>query len=159
MLKKNATQFIILFVLALLIILMIRFFSSMGNEPDGEGYLRLSFVVGAALAGSLVNQPFRDSRETSSDFSLILYIFWKALVSIIFAILLTLIFTAEILTGDLFPKFQATDDTFTSMIDYAKKVNPSTNKDLAKLLVWCFVAGFSEKFVPNIISNTLTRSP
>jgi hypothetical protein len=27
--------------------------------------------------------------------------------------------------------------------------------DFAKLLFWCFVAGFSERFVPQIINKTL----
>ncbi|MEO1002569.1 MAG: hypothetical protein AAFX65_05595 [Cyanobacteria bacterium J06638_7] len=32
-------------------------------------------------------------------------------------------------------------------------VNPDTNADFAKLLLWSFVAGFSEKFVPNLIAK------
>ncbi|NEZ54218.1 hypothetical protein [Adonisia turfae] len=139
---------------------MIAFLASpaMVNEVDGQRYPQATFVIAAALAGSLVNQPFRNAQETSEEdvFSLMSYIIWKSLVAIIFAILLTLIFTAEILTGDLFPKFRAAGEDYENAIAYVKSVNPDTNKDLAKLLVWSFVAGFSEKFVPNIISRTLT---
>jgi hypothetical protein len=30
---------------------------------------------------------------------------------------------------------------------------PQTGVDFAKLVFWCFVAGFSERFVPQIISG------
>jgi hypothetical protein len=30
---------------------------------------------------------------------------------------------------------------------------PSSGQDLAKLIFWCFLAGFSERLVPQIITN------
>jgi len=36
---------------------------------------------------------------------------------------------------------------------FVLNVNPGTNADFAKLLAWSFVAGFSEKFVPNLIAK------
>lgn len=39
-----------------------------------------------------------------------------------------------------------------------RETYPSSGPDLAKLLFWSFVAGFSERFVPQLISNVTTRA-
>jgi hypothetical protein len=32
-------------------------------------------------------------------------------------------------------------------------VDPKTNADMAKILIWSFVAGYSEKLVPNMVTK------
>jgi len=35
--------------------------------------------------------------------------------------------------------------------------NPGNSEAKSLLIIWCFIAGFSEKFVPNILSSTENR--
>jgi hypothetical protein len=42
------------------------------------------------------------------------------------------------------------------MIDLAtflRSAGPATGADLAKLTVWSFIAGFAERFVPDVLSR------
>ncbi len=129
-----------------------------GGGGGGEQYPKVFFIIAAAILGSLVNQPFRDNQESGSNnpTTLILYLAWKAAVAIVFAIIINLIFISGVVSGSLFPGFEGTDDTYSSMIDWAVNVDPRLNSDMAKMLLWSFLAGFSEKLVPNMISKIFT---
>ncbi|EWH00777.1 hypothetical protein [Halomonas sp. BC04] len=79
----------------------------------------------------------------------------------VFALVLYLVFLSGIVSGDLFPRFtfptqeerQSGDDFMLSIF---RETYPSSGPDLAKLLFWSFVAGFSERFVPQLISKVTT---
>ncbi|WP_299200151.1 hypothetical protein [uncultured Amphritea sp.] len=80
----------------------------------------------------------------------------------VFALVLYCIFLSGIISGQLFPEFfipkpakEGPDTSF--MIALFTQTYPSTGEDFAKFLFWSFVAGFSERFVPQIISN-VTKS-
>lgn len=49
--------------------------------------------------------------------------------------------------------YQIILDGCQSYVDYLDKWKPKLPADLAKLIVWGFVAGFSERFVPNILNK------
>jgi hypothetical protein len=67
-------------------------------------------------------------------------------IGAIFAFILTLIFVADFIGGRLFPE----PDLFYRII----YVHPA----FAKLLIWSFIAGFSERFVPNILNNLVKNA-
>ena len=58
-----------------------------------------------------------------------------------------------LLGGELFPHFSSTDDAFETMSLFLTKVKPLTNLDTGKVLIWSFVAGFSEKLIPNVLDR------
>lgn len=60
----------------------------------------------------------------------------------VFANLLFLLFASGLLTGPLFPTI-APGERFFGI------AGPVSGAELAKLLIWCFIAGFAEKFVPD----------
>jgi hypothetical protein len=128
---------------------------------DGPGPIAV-FVGLAAILGSAVNQPFRDDAGGSGGGSgagggdqshPALYFLWKCAVAVAFAFLLYLVFMGGLLSGGLFPEFQRGDHSFRSISRFVLEMNPNSNADFAKLLVWSFVAGFSGKFVPNLIAK------
>ena len=124
---------------------------------NGPGPIAV-FVGLAALLGSAINQPFRDDGGGASggggdQSHPALYFLWKCAVAMAFAFLLYLVFMGGLLSGGLFPEFPSRTKDFGSINGFVLEVNPGTNADFAKLLVWSFVAGFSEKFVPNLIAK------
>ena len=68
-------------------------------------------------------------------------------------------FLSKLVDGSLFPQFSSTPfstpiPTTEDIRNFFSQTYPSTGPDLAKLLFWSFVAGFSERFVPQILSQS-----
>jgi hypothetical protein len=83
--------------------------------------------------------------QQSSNFDLkiihrIDYILSRALIGMISGLILFYSFQSGILTGTFFPEFNES----IPLLNDANK---------ALLIVWCFVSGFSEKLVPDLISK------
>lgn len=75
----------------------------------------------------------------------------------IFALLLYALFLGGLVQGHLFPVFYvpafADPPTTADVVRFLTTAYPSQGADLAKLVFWSFVAGFSERFVPQIIQG------
>ena len=147
-------------IVAVALALGFYFRSSIGAAGGAEEYPISWFIIIAAILGSVVNQPFRHGEPQHETFGWIVgYVFWKSTVSIVFAFVLYMMFIAGLISGDMFPRFvRTTIETggqYVNMKEFATKIDPESYKDVAKILVWSFVAGYSEKFVPNLISQIL----
>jgi len=85
------------------------------------------------------------------------YVMLSPLVGGILALLLYFLFISGLLDGDLFPDFLAKeniDDTQSRTgLNMLFQVQGKGYEDYAKLVFWCFIGGYSESFVTNIISN------
>ncbi|EDY37465.1 conserved hypothetical protein [Cyanobium sp. PCC 7001] len=147
---QRATAFVTVAVAGLLCYAM---FVQIAAEQNLSPYPTALFVAMAAVVGSVLNQPFREDPLASDGGSPWLYLVWKASVAVAFACLLYLMFMGQVLTGGIFPKFCGDTAGFTDVRGFVADVHPASNADFAKLLVWAFVAGFSEKFVPNLITQ------
>lgn len=71
----------------------------------------------------------------------------------VFAYALFLIFMAGILQGTFFPKFQSATEPYETYANFVASIRPETNADVAKAILWAFIAGFSERLVPNFIDK------
>ena len=78
----------------------------------------------------------------------------------VFALVLYVLFLSGIVQGSLFPHFEIppfSKDTPLPTVDdlrqFFTKTYPSSGEDFARLIFWSFVAGFSERFVPQLIDN------
>jgi len=92
------------------------------------------------------------------DFYVIAYSLVPVLVGIIGAVMIYLLFAGGLLKGDLFPDFICAPGK--SCDDFHGFVTSWVPKDAAanaKAIVWGFVAGFSERFVPNILNQFATE--
>jgi hypothetical protein len=91
------------------------------------------------------------------DFYVIAYSLVPALVGIIGAIMIYLIFAGGLLKGDLFPEFIcAPDKNCDDFHGFVSNWMPKDAAANAKAIVWGFIAGFSERFVPNILNRLAT---
>jgi hypothetical protein len=88
------------------------------------------------------------------NFYVVAYSFVPAVVGMIGAVILYLVFAAGLLKGDFFPEFQCaagqTCTDFHGFVAYWSPDGPAAN---AKAIVWGFIAGFSERFVPDILNR------
>ncbi|CAH1387692.1 hypothetical protein [Candidatus Nitrotoga sp. M5] len=81
----------------------------------------------------------------------------------VFSLILYCLFLSGIVSGSVFPSFYIPEPTNSIpdvdfMINLFTKTYPLTGQDFAKFIFWSFVAGFSERFVPQIISNVVHKS-
>jgi hypothetical protein len=80
----------------------------------------------------------------------------------IFALVLYLALLSQIVEGVLFPKFSIPEFSIPPTTDDMKRMfmetYPASGIDLAKLIFWSIVAGFSERFVPQIIGKAQEKS-
>jgi len=79
----------------------------------------------------------------------------KPLLGGIFALVLHLLFVSKALTGGMFPllsikELGSNSGTFN---DWFTGTVVATSADFAKVLLWCFIGGFVERFVPDVLDS------
>jgi len=81
----------------------------------------------------------------------------------IFALVLYVGMLSDIVRGALFPNFTVMPfhqpPTTEDIQRFFSQTYPASGADLAKFLFWCFVAGFSERFIPQILNTTRPDAP
>jgi hypothetical protein len=127
----------------------------------GERFMVSWVCFGCGLLGGFVS--IQQRLKTLGDEELVLLAtswFQIALIPVyggIFALVLYVGFLSKIVTGDLFPQFAMAafhmPPTTADMQAFFRDTYPSSGADTAKLLFWCFVAGFSERLIPQIIGK------
>jgi hypothetical protein len=129
---------------------------------DSQDTIPIFYLVWlAAVVGSAVNVTTQaePARIPTGFFDKVSYLAWKLLIAITFATFLYVLFASEIISGDTFPKFQNVRETdYLYPVRFMNDCKLATNQDVAKMLVWAFIAGYLERFVPNIISRIQTDS-
>jgi hypothetical protein len=116
---------------------------------------------GCGLIGGFVSIQQRLKTIADAELSLLAKSWFQiALIPVyggIFALVLYVGFLSEVVSGKLFPSFYvppfANPPTHDDVARFLSETLPATGPDLAKLLFWCFVAGFSERFIPQIIGK------
>ena len=122
------------------------------------------FILG--VIGGFVGLQRRLKKMSEDDLTLLanswVYICLAPLVGGILAVVTYVLFVSGLLVGDLFPHFEP---DVVSNASAAK--NPGLEvifaihgnaSDYGKMLFWCFIAGFSERFVTDIISRFENQS-
>jgi hypothetical protein len=136
--------------------------AELAQHPERVGIFQLALLTGAiggsmSLIQRVQSLPeadpllFRLSGSTTIMQSLLI----PPLVGAIFAGLLFLIFVSGVLSGDVFPSFvvppkSATGTDFNTFFFHTA---PESGKAYALTIVWSFIAGFAERFVPDTIDR------
>lgn len=94
-----------------------------------------------------------------------LSIFLAPLSGAIFAAILYLFFAGQVLDGTIFPEMtegpavsqKVGGDGYMTLKNFILSAHPATTKDYALLLIWSFVAGFAERFVPDTLMRIVSQ--
>jgi hypothetical protein len=129
----------------------------------------LTAFMGAAGAFVSLQQRIQ-SLPSSGDPILNIFALKEGLVSVylapvsgaLFAGLAYLLFVSGYLNGEIFPKFGVTGppasaSPTSTMTGYLRQMEPTTPADLAKLLIWGFIAGFAERLIPDTLNRLIVR--
>lgn len=161
-------QIVIWLFVATFIILVILSASLIYLDMTGRGPSCLIVVSFSGIIGGFVSAlkrmyAFKDIFPKKdfcvwlkqANFYVICYSTIPPLIGAIAAIILYVIFASGMLTGDLFPEFHCArgQDMCNQFKDFVSDWQPETAKDYAKSIVWGFIAGFSERFVPDILNK------
>jgi hypothetical protein len=157
---QQITVRLVIFTGVLLLALGIWLYRINGLEVKPESSYLVLLVFYAGLLGGFVSIQQRLPSNSLAELK-ILSGSWVSITLMpinggVFALVLLLIFTGHIIQGQLFPVFPDTIEIkdASSFYVWIKSAYPATGVDVAKLLFWSFVAGFSERFVPQIIKRT-----
>lgn len=151
---------------ALMAITMAGAYVTYGGHAISAGATNWMVLLCGAIGGFISLQR-RLKTMTGDDLLLLarswVYVLLSPLVGGILALLLYFLFIGELLDGDLFPNFEtsevpeggaeASSANFQSGVSVLFAVEGIHYTDYAKLIFWCFLAGYSESFVTNIISR------
>ena len=120
--------------------------------------------------GTVIFQVRRLRKMSDEDIELIIKSNWYTLLGpftgAVLAGTLYLLFISGLLAGSLFPKFDVVStsvppggvNALSDGVNALFITGCSSGADYAKLFFWSFVAGFSEKFVINIIGQLESNS-
>lgn len=153
----------LLIALSILLILM---FGVLVLALKGFNEIGLVFpaVIIAGMIGAFVSLQRRLKSLPIDDLRLLinssLYPWLSPLTGGLLASVLYLLFLSSLLEGQLFPKFEVPIDcTPENGMKNLLKMYASQTSDYGKLLFWSFIAGFSEKFVVDIIGRFENKIP
>jgi hypothetical protein len=87
-------------------------------------------------------------------------VFLPAINGAVFALVLYMLMLGGLISGDIFPRFMKPDENQNGLVllEFLRQGKPANPSDYAKLIVWCFVAGFAERFVPDTLSRLVART-
>jgi hypothetical protein len=140
---------------------------SIVDSKENIPLILILFLCG--MLGGVINNYFRINKLPITNLTTPLSIRERIInivqiyVSLLISGALGLIFYAFIasglITGTFFPEFKNLTSVYEgNFVDFFKDVSPKTNNDILKAMIWCFIAGFSEKLVPNTIDKLAKKS-
>ncbi len=114
----------------------------------------------AGVIGGFVGLQRRLKSMSNDDLLLLahswVYVWISPIVGGILAVVLYVLFISNLVSGDLFPNFIADKASDEEVIKKNFSIVFAVHGeavDYAKMMFWSFVAGFSERFVTDIISK------
>jgi hypothetical protein len=81
----------------------------------------------------------------------------------LFALVAYLLFISGLVKGELFPKIRIAESTgqphdYRSFGSYLSSMCPIDSLNFAKLLIFCFIAGFAERLIPDVLDRLVATN-
>ena len=147
-----------------LVVLGLVFTEHLGSFP-------FSFFAGC-LGGSisllrrlrLESQPVLEELAASWVSSLMPMLYGGLMAAVAYVLFMSGILTGDgghgLFTSNLFPNFTqpAEDEHSLLSVPVILQLRPASVQDFGKMLVWCFLSGYSEKFVAGVLQSLEERS-
>jgi hypothetical protein len=146
--------------IGLMVVMLVRIHS----DPNSGGLPSLLFATGALGAVLSTYRKLAEIPDTQEEAdktlrrTAALQIFVSPFIGGTFAELLWMMFFSGILQGGVFPKICGTEGTYTNWHDLMSLTRPCAYADGAKGIIWAFVAGYAEGFVPSVIDRLARES-
>ena len=124
-------------------------------------------VFSAGSVGAVINNYYRLAKLSAADNAtaaeldskvLVAQMYVSILVSGILAFIIYGLCLSGLLAGSLFPVFNGTLNTYMDVSTFLHDLAPKQNIDTAKVLMWAFIAGFSERLIPNVIDRLINEA-
>ncbi len=134
----------------------------------GEKLMISWLCFGCGLIGGFVSIQQRLKKLGDEELELLARSWFQILLipiyGGIFSLVLYIGFLSEIIKGPLFPhflilEFKGPMPTDEDVLKFLQTTLPASGQELAKLLFWSFVAGFSERFVPQLLEKSQSGPP
>lgn len=166
MLSAYGTMLTWLFIATVSMVLLLSVPAGIAYFKHWQPYILVYVVLSGALGGFVSSlSRLYSLRELPSlllhpNFRLIrnryvaMYALVPPLTGIVAAAFIYLAIAAGLIKGDLFAEFACSkvgecDRGLSGLMDFG----PATARDHAKVLVWGFISGFSERFFPGVIEG------
>lgn len=169
--QRSVVLYLFLSTLLMCVVATVALFAEVNESGSGgkeDSTPVILFVMVAGALGSFVSAlnriyasnnffptPHHQRLLRGANASLLVYSLIPPLVGAIGAVVLYLMFASSMLRGALFPEFHCVG-TCDQFVLFVAEWRPKGAESYAKCLVWGFAAGFSERFVPDILCR-LTR--
>jgi hypothetical protein len=164
--SRRVTSVILIGVVVIIFVGLVKM-SGIVKENTAPATLFLVMFVGA-MGGLLSMQqryqsvsregdPINNISELMQNWS---RLFLPAISGAIFAVLLYMLVIGGLLEGELFPEFvpeHPNQPLGTGLSDLIKHGRPGSRRDYAKLIIWSFIAGFAERYIPDTLSRFISR--
>jgi hypothetical protein len=117
----------------------------------------LPIALSLGVLGGFIGLQRRLKKLDVDDLKLLtatpFHVWLSPLVAGFLAVILYVVFISGLLKGGLFPSFEFPASKSKPQFSDLFQVHGNSMQDYAKLIVWSFIAGFSENFVTNILGR------
>ncbi len=168
--RDQITNKVAIYMLVAITFVILSLYSVFKASPAGKVPVEMATVIVVIFSGAvggLVSMQQRyqsvpnegDQIDSVSELAHgFLTTFTPLFSGAIFALILFFLIVAGMLQGGVFPKMlEAGASKASSFVDFMRSAIPANVGDYAKLVIWSFVAGFAERFVPDTLSRFLQR--
>jgi hypothetical protein len=165
--KITIIGIIVIMIFGFYVFLLENFFEK-NNDPSFAGAAFVVTMFSGAMGGLIsMQQRFESLTNEGDPINNITQLYYgrlgafiSAITGAVSAVVLFLIFAGDLLSGDLFPEIADMDkgkNASYSFLAFFKDIGPVSIKDYAKLIVWSFIAGFAERYVPDTLSRFISK--
>ncbi|ACS79097.1 hypothetical protein [Maridesulfovibrio salexigens] len=142
-------------------------FNMLSNDPGSKdiSLLLVIYLVGAGggvvstylRLKSMPDESFTYNKDSKDRLMAILQVYMSPVIAGVFAWLLYGLFATGILKGTMFPNFIGAEKVYYNVVQLFQDLKPEHLEDTALAILWAFIAGFSEKMLPNILDKLASQ--